>query len=779
MMRATKAESNKLFAETWDKIVKSLDSVYEVICGEKDSMGESNTNSKMAWYTLTYNAATKDHLVAEKLYEQLRNWIEETLKKRVTGPVQEMAKKGDSDQLFKKVTEAYSHFKISMKYGCIVFHYLGSYVTKRSNHDTIDQMYLKGFNRAVYAQVKHDLLGVILKQVNARRDGNTIDMAALKNAVAIFIDVGTATAPDDKGKTEVYFNDFEKHYIDALKTVYRQRSVAELNTDEGRAYLIWVESRQDLEMTLAGELLRGDSHDKVRQATEEELIRPHIKTVIQHPDSGFAVLLEEWREGDLARMFKLMKRVPNNEALNLMGVAMTQRIQEEGKEIMDAFQNTLSQGSLDIEKPCCESVMALDAKYGNLIKGHFENNVVFHQARKKAFETFLHGTFNRKDAKSKDGDEYDTKSTTFPEILVAYCDAVMKRELKDIVDPNAEMERLDTLLQIFTYIREKDIFQEYYKAKLAKRLLQSSPHEELEKGFLERLQREMGKGFTYQMEGMLQDRENTIQHIEKFKEDLASKSLTTEFACQVLTAGHWPSYKSDLLAPPPSLRQASEAFERYYKKRYQTRALTWINALGQATMKIAFTKGEKEVTATIYQAALLTIVDDAMGRGLSLSQISEQMNLDSKAVKVHVASILVTKNMNLLQKVDAEGNPVSGTAKGVADSDLIALKADFSSTKRKFKLPTHSGGGTGSSKDTEPDPDMEARRRIQIEACIVRIMKSRRTLSYGELQDLCIEQLAKYFVPQPKMIKSRVEDLIPRGYLKRDDDDPMRFDYLA
>jgi hypothetical protein len=42
-----------------------------------------------------------------------------------------------------------------------------------------------------------------------------------------------------------------------------------------------------------------------------------------------------------------------------------------------------------------------------------------------------------------------------------------------------------------------------------------------------------------------------------------------------------------------------------------------------------------------------------------------------------------------------------------------------------------------------------------------------------------IRQLTKYFIPQPKLIKLRVEDLVTRDYLRRHDDDPKMFDYLA
>ncbi len=59
---------------------------------------------------------------------------------------------------------------------------------------------------------------------------------------------------------------------------------------------------------------------------------------------------------------------------------------------------------------------------------------------------------------------------------------------------------------------------------------------------------------------------------------------------------------------------------------------------------------------------------------------------------------------------------------------------------------------------------MDAKRKAMMDACIVRVMKSRKELSYTELLDLCVTQLSKSFPPQLKDIKQRIEDVIGRGF---------------
>ena len=94
-------------------------------------------------------------------------------------------------------------------------------------------------------------------------------------------------------------------------------------------------------------------------------------------------------------------------------------------------------------------------------------------------------------------------------------------------------------------------------------------------------------------------------------------------------------------------------------------------------------------------------------------------------------------------------------------------------------------------------------RKHAIEAAIVRIMKTRKSLDHqklvndtSHLQDddasspmLAISscwqvlesstQLMRHFKPDPKQIKKRIEDLIAREYLERDPNNSNLYKYLA
>jgi hypothetical protein len=75
------------------------------------------------------------------------------------------------------------------------------------------------------------------------------------------------------------------------------------------------------------------------------------------------------------------------------------------------------------------------------------------------------------------------------------------------------------------------------------------------------------------------------------------------------------------------------------------------------------------------------------------------------------------------------------------------------------------------------DPKPDAERMNILDAVIVRIMKARKTEKHTQLVEDVIKQVTM-FLPQPAWIKMRIESLIEREYLKRDENDRAKYIYL-
>ena len=70
-------------------------------------------------------------------------------------------------------------------------------------------------------------------------------------------------------------------------------------------------------------------------------------------------------------------------------------------------------------------------------------------------------------------------------------------------------------------------------------------------------------------------------------------------------------------------------------------------------------------------------------------------------------------------------------------------------------------------------------RKWVLDATIVRLMKSRRTMEHREILIEVINMLRTTFTPAPDDMKKRIESLIERGYLERDEEVASRYIYKA
>jgi len=70
-------------------------------------------------------------------------------------------------------------------------------------------------------------------------------------------------------------------------------------------------------------------------------------------------------------------------------------------------------------------------------------------------------------------------------------------------------------------------------------------------------------------------------------------------------------------------------------------------------------------------------------------------------------------------------------------------------------------------------------RRYLIEAAIIRIMKTKQNLAHQDLVGQVMGQLAARFMADSRTIKKCIDDLINRDYMKRCDNSPSTYQYVA
>ena len=70
-------------------------------------------------------------------------------------------------------------------------------------------------------------------------------------------------------------------------------------------------------------------------------------------------------------------------------------------------------------------------------------------------------------------------------------------------------------------------------------------------------------------------------------------------------------------------------------------------------------------------------------------------------------------------------------------------------------------------------------RKSLLDAAIVRIMKARKTMTHSALISETVDIMKKHFQPDVSMINARFESLIEAEYMRRDDDKPEVYVYVA
>lgn len=211
--------------------------------------------------------------------------------------------------------------------------------------------------------------------------------------------------------------------------------------------------------------------------------------------------------------------------------------------------------------------------------------------------------------------------------------------------------------------------------------------------------------------------------------------------------------------------------------------MSWQTHSGNADIRANFRpdKGplrRHELCVSTYQMCILVLFNDQ--DVMSLAQIIEATKIPREELQRHLISLCTPKH-RILRKA-SRGKGISG------DNDTFTYNNNYSSKLKRVKVPLVSMKDSVSSKQSGTEANgavknaipalVDEERRHLVEASIVRIMKSRKTLKHNDLIAEVTRQLSVRFVPSPPFIKQRVESLIEREYLERSSDRRV-YKYMA
>uniref|UniRef100_A0A3Q2PT93 Cullin 3 n=1 Tax=Fundulus heteroclitus TaxID=8078 RepID=A0A3Q2PT93_FUNHE len=550
---------------------------------------------------------------------------------------------------------------------------------------------------------------------------------------------------------------------------FQMESQKFLAENSASVYIKKVEARINEEIERVMHCLDKSTEEPIVKVVERELISKHMKTIVEMENSGLVHMLKNSKTEDLACMYKLFSRVPNG--LKTMCECMSSYLREQGK----ALVSEEGEGKNPVDY--IQGLLDLKTRFDHFLLESFNNDRLFKQTIAGDFEYFLN------------------LNSRSPEYLSLFIDDKLKKGVKGLTEQEVE-SILDKAMVLFRFMQEKDVFERYYKQHLGRRLLSNkSVSDDSEKNMISKLKTECGCQFTSKLEGMFRDMSISNTTMDEFRQYIQSISVSgVDLTVRVLTTGYWPTQSATPKCTiPPAPRDAYEVFRRFYLAKHSGRQLTLQHHMGGADLNATFYGaikkedgsevgvGGAQVTGSntrkhilqvsTFQMTILMLFNNR--EKCTFEEIQQETDIPERELVRALQSLACGKpTQRVLTK-----EPKS---KEIENGHVFTVNDQFTSKLHRVKIQTVA------AKQGESDPERkETRQKVdddrkhEIEAAIVRIMKSRKKMQHNVLVAEVTQQLRARFLPSPVVIKKRIEGLIEREYLARTPEDRKVYTYVA
>ncbi|KAF7316863.1 CULLIN-2 domain-containing protein [Mycena chlorophos] len=747
---------------TWDKLANNI--------REIQNQNASNLSFEEN-HRYAYNLVL--HKNGEMLYNGVTQLVTEDLEKRAgevivpafpSGAADPTVQGQEAEMLLKALRRVWDDHSNNMLRLGQILKYMDRVYTKAAGvPDTWDQGVHLFLVHIIRAPIKEHIVAAILSQILSEREGYVVNRSGIKGCVDVLLSLQV----EGKSNLTVYQRDLEPSLLRESEVFYKAEGERLLDTCDASEYLRRVESRLESEDSRTHHYLSRNTAAALRQILQDHLLTAHLTTVISMHNSGLDVMIDLNKTSDMARMYRLYQTVPAG--MPCLKRAVRDSIRRRGETVNQSSTNvdvvesddrpakakaTSGAQTLALALKWVQDILDLKDQFDKIWVDAFSADRELESTINEAFGTFI----NQNERAS--------------EFISLFIDDHLKRGLKGKTDTEVDVV-LEKTITVFRYITEKDVFERYYKGHLAKRLLHGrSVSDDAEQGMLAKLKVECGYQFTQKLEGMFHDMKISEDTMKAYKEHIAKTSAPKiDISVTVMTSTFWPSAQSDSgCTMPLEMIQAIKSFESFYLARHSGRRLTWQPTFGNADVRVAFKSRKHELNvATLALVILLLFEDLADEEFLTYEEIKKATSIADPELQRHLQSLACAK-----YKVLKKHPP----GRDVRPSDSFSFNADFTSNLQKIKISTISSKVETGEERKETIDRIDEERRHQTEACIVRIMKSRKHMTHNDLVSEVTRQLAARFQPNPLIIKKRIEGLIEREYLERCAD-RKSYNYMA
>ncbi|KAL8901430.1 MAG: hypothetical protein Q9207_005200 [Kuettlingeria erythrocarpa] len=693
------------------------------------------------------------YLVGEDLYKNLREYLAKHLR-----GILEQSKVHEEEALLSFYIQEWNRYTTAASYINHLFRYLNRHWVKREidegKKDIYDvyTLHLVQWREVLFKEINEKVMTAVLKMVEKQRNGETIEQSQIKAIVNSFVSLGLDETDSTKSTLDVYRYHFEKPFLAATKAYYEKESAQFVAENSVVEYMKKAETRLEEEKERVGLYLHTDIMNPLMKNCLEVLVTAHSPLLRDE----FQVLLDNDRQEDLARMFRLLNRIVDG--LDPLRSRFESHVRKCG---LASVEKVAAGGDKDMEpKTYIDALLEVHTQYQKLVQDAFNGEPEFVRSLDNACKEFVN---RNKICK--------TGSTRSPELLAKYTDALLKKSAKSAEEADLEAS-LTQVMTVFKYIEDKDVFQKFYSRNLAKRLVHgSSASEDAETSMISKLKEACGFEYTNKLQRMFQDIQVSKDLNSSYRdwqakaldeEDL-SKAIDAHY--QVLGTSFWPlNPPNTTFSAPPEIVKTYKRFESFYFDKHSGRKLTWLWQHSKGEIKANHIKNVKvpyTFQVSTFQMAILLLFNDQ-------EEISFESLVAATMLLPEIISpqIQVLVKQKILNAVPENAKPEPGTQ--------YALNYNFRSKKVKINLNI---AIKSESKQEVEDTHktIEEDRKLLMQSAIVRIMKSRKKMKHVQLVQETISQIKSRFQPKIPDIKKSIDQLIEKEYLERLEDDDLGY----
>ncbi|PAV67940.1 hypothetical protein WR25_01186 [Diploscapter pachys] len=652
----------------------------------------------------------------------------------------------------------------------------------------IRQIMFEFWNQLIFSECSDRLLTAAIQLVERERSGENFDTRLVIGVRQSFVTMYDYELLEDE-VTDIYNQKFERMFIDETVKFYRARACQFLDDNGVINYMTYADAKLEEEFHRANRYLENEK-------SVHRLIENCVDVlVIAYQDVILAECSRLISENDVEKlklMYRLIRRTHNG--IDLVLKYIDEHIRSEGLRDMHENAETISS---DPEK-YVQQLLAMFEKFSALVRDGFLDDARLLTARDKAFREVINDTSIFKLELSKRGGTSRNVESKCAELLANYCDLLLRRtQLSKRLTSEQIEEKLNQVLLVLKYVNNKDVFMRFHKAHLSRRLiLEVSADQEKEEYMIDKLRENgMPSDLVNKLSRMLQDIEVNKDINSNFKKSLIgrnnNKTQSDLINLKVLNYGAWGRSGTGggsermRVSLPRELEDFVLEIEDFYKKQYAGRKLMWMHHWSHGTMIFdTVPGGHFDLEVTTFQMAVLFAFNDRAHEKLTLETMRLATELpDTELVKTLFSLVAFPKMKSQVLLCDNPSTPKS--PRDFTDSTVFYINHDFHLIKNGKPQTRGKVNLIGRLQLTmEPTADKEheeiiALREFRVQEAIVKILKTRKSITSAQLTSELVELLKPFFLPTRHMIKEQTEWLIENRYIARRDDDINTFVYLT